>query len=664
VRYVRTTYSANGQPLTTLDANGNLSTIVYDGLDRVVQQQYPLPAVGSAVSSPSDYEAFTYDANGNRLSVRRRDGQVIAFNYDNLNRMSVKQLPGATTGWVYYGYDNASRPTFAHFGSTAGSGVEYTYDSAKRVISESTFGHSLQYQYDLSGNRTRLTFPDGHYLQHDFDGLNRETQIREDGASSGAGVLVIYGYDALSRNVSVTRGNGTGAGFGYDSASRLTSLSQNNAAAAQDVTFGFGYTLASQLQSRTGSNVLFDWLPTTGSQSYSRDGLDRYTAVGGATYSYDGRGNLTSDGTRTLAYDAENHLLSVSGGTAPITLSYDPLGRLTQSVVGNSTTQFVYDGSRLTAEYDGAGNLVRRYAHGPGTDNPEVWYEGATLTARNWLESDERGTVIATSDSTGTATVYTYGPYGEPTNWSGSRFRYTGQIALFEAKLYHYKARIYDPALGRFLQTDPIRNKDDFNLYTYVGNDPLDRTDPSGNCPSCLIGALVEVGFEAYTGELNNAFSQAFEGNFGALAVSAGKIGVASLSGGVSTVAAAKAVSIVGKAYEAANIGRVATAVAKVETVAAVQAASGAASKVATNAVEGKPLGEGVGTAATVGAVVGTAGKYGGDAISNAAGNALGGAGSAAGANARAAVGAATKVVTGEVKKETSCTVKQNGNPC
>jgi len=453
---------------------------VYDGLDRVVQQQYPLPAVGSAVSSPSDYEAFTYDANGNRLSVRRRDGQVIAFNYDNLNRMSVKQLPGATTGWVYYGYDNASRPTFAHFGSTAGSGVEYTYDSAKRVISESTFGHSLQYQYDLSGNRTRLTFPDGHYLQHDFDGLNRETQIREDGASSGAGVLVIYGYDALSRNVSVTRGNGTGAGFGYDSASRLTSLSQNNAAAAQDVTFGFGYTLASQLQSRTGSNVLFDWLPTTGSQSYSRDGLDRYTAVGGATYSYDGRGNLTSDGTRTLAYDAENHLLSVSGGTAPITLSYDPLGRLTQSVVGNSTTQFVYDGSRLTAEYDGAGNLVRRYAHGPGTDNPEVWYEGATLTARNWLESDERGTVIATSDSTGTATVYTYGPYGEPTNWSGSRFRYTGQIALFEAKLYHYKARIYDPALGRFLQTDPIRNKDDFNLYTYVGNDPLDKTDPTG----------------------------------------------------------------------------------------------------------------------------------------------------------------------------------------
>jgi RHS repeat-associated protein len=97
---------------------------------------------------------------------------------------------------------------------------------------------------------------------------------------------------------------------------------------------------------------------------------------------------------------------------------------------------------------------LRRTVHGPGVDEPLTWYEGSGTADRRYLITDNQGTVIA-EDGAGVVR-YAYGPYGEPDTWTGSRFRYTGQIALPEAQLYHYKARAYDSLLGRFLQTDPV----------------------------------------------------------------------------------------------------------------------------------------------------------------------------------------------------------------
>ena len=196
--------------------------------------------------------------------------------------------------------------------------------------------------------------------------------------------------------------------------------------------------------------------------------LDR-TSVRRDEFTHEDRGNLTSDGTRTFAFDLHNRLISAfQSGVLDLELSYDPLGRLRQVDTGAGVTQFLYDGDALVMEYNGANAIQRRYAHGAGVDSPLIWYEGDGLGAEIWLYADERGSIVAEAYDGGTAAAYVYDAFGQPDAWSGSRFRYTGQIALnddLDARLYHYKARIYDPALGRFLQTDPTLYAGGMNLY-------------------------------------------------------------------------------------------------------------------------------------------------------------------------------------------------------
>jgi RHS repeat-associated protein len=499
----RVTYQRDGQMV---------DTFAYDGLGRIVERtnydpNLP-PAANSAPEIRQVYDyAFVYMAT------------AAAFR-EEVTRTQYARTPqnGAVPiGKTKSEFDRRGRLAF-QYDADADPLDDNGPDVADKLVS---------FRYDAAGNLASIT------RQADYrDGI------------WGATTASNYRFDKANRVMSITHDLVTTDivhSYAYDNASRVTSF---NTTGSWSTSRGYVYDDAGQLRTKTGDSAESYLYDNNGNrdlvtnsvgagQDYVAGLANRLTSDGTYNYTYDNEGNLTrrtplqnvdwANPVVRYAYDHRNRLISVNSyasvtdanvGTNAfdtINYAYDAAdGRVKRThdpdVAGAGmpmTSQyFVYDGDDLAMAFDGTQQLTNRYLYGIGVDQvlvDEVFAAepGHLSEAILWLLGDHQGTVrdIADDsailrkhvefDSFGNVTDEVYsggsGGPGFPGPIVDQLFYWQGLMRDSTTGFHRADHRDYDPVTGRWMSEDPSGlDGGDPNLYRYVGNSPLNGTDPTG----------------------------------------------------------------------------------------------------------------------------------------------------------------------------------------
>jgi RHS repeat-associated protein len=422
----------------------------------------------------------------------------MAYTYDLANHMTQVVDPTGTYGFTFDA-DGRLTQTSTAYSFIAGKTftVGYGYDAAaNRTSMTDPQNASSSYVYDTLNRLQTLTSPQGAF-GFGYDALSRRTQLTRPNS-----VTTTYSYDPLSRLLSVLHKLGTttldGATYSVDSAGNRTAKTDRRTGTATTYGYDSIYQLLTATQGgSTTENYSYDPVGnrlTSLAGNYSNNNSNELTSSPTATFTYDNNGNSLSKtdstgstGSTGYAWDFENRLTSItlpaSGGT--VSYKYDPFGRRIQKSSSSGTTNYVYDGSNSLEELDSSGNLIARYTQTQNIDEPLAMLRSGSTSFYN---ADGLGSITSSTNSSGAlAVTYTFDSFGNLINSTGSLtnpFRYTAREFDSESGVYFYRARYYDPVIGRFLREDPRKFKGGIDFYAYVSNQPLNLVDPYGLWPT------------------------------------------------------------------------------------------------------------------------------------------------------------------------------------
>jgi RHS repeat-associated protein len=549
-----TTVNALGQTLTSTDRNGNVHTLSYDVVGRVVSDA--VTTLGTGVDGSVRRIETAYDGQGNPYlitSYSAASGGSIVNQvqraYNGLGQMTAEwqahsgAVNTSTSPEVQYAFaempSGADQSRLTSMTYPDGYVLTYNYssglnDSISRLSSLSDTSGTLEsYSYMGLGTVVVRSHPqpavDQTYVGTPGDagdqyaGLDRfgrvVDQLWKNTSTSTTTDENLYGYDLLGNRL--YRDNTVNTGFGelytYDALNQLATFQRGTLNSGKT---GITGTVARSQNFTTDGVGNFTNVTTNGTaQTRTANAQNQITSISGATTpTYDNNGNMTGDETgRTFVYDAWNRLVTVknSGGTTLETFTYDGLNRrITQTASGTTTDLFYSDQGQVLEEMQ-SGSATARYVWSPVYVNALVLRDRATgspgtLNERLWVQQDANWNVTALVNGSGVVVErYAYDPYGVVTIYDAS---YTVRGSSSYAANYLFQGMRYDalsglyasngirllsPTLERWNELDPIQfAAGDVNLSAFVFNNSIRNIDPSGEAlPAILlIGAVLISG--------------------------------------------------------------------------------------------------------------------------------------------------------------------------
>ena len=454
-------YDLAGRPIATVDAMGHISRTHYDQQGRVIKTE---SGDGTEVS-------YHYDRDGNLVAID--DGVFpIHYGYDATGQQNRVAYPALNRALTYQYHPNGQRSRLL---LPDGQAIGYEYNDFRQLAAiVLPTGKTIKFSYYPGGGQKRIHYPNGISGHYQYDGEGRFTQILYQDKQGKVIAGSSYRLDALGNLAEYQDATGGSTRYTYDAAGQLVAESSDQS------TIRYRYATGgnrSEVQ-RDGATI-----------RYQHNTADQLTQAGSETFTYDTNGNLIirrGSGDWRYHYSGQHQLVQASGPEGiEVNYYYDPAGTRVGREDASGQTWLLNDGFDLVQELDADLNTRATYIHAPGIDRPvamlregrNYYYHTDHLGSVRWL-TDDQGRIV---------NAYNYDAFGSPRVFKeevANPFTYTAREWDPVTGLYYFRARYYDPGLGRFIAPDPIPASLDSALnqngYLYALNNPLRFTDPLG----------------------------------------------------------------------------------------------------------------------------------------------------------------------------------------